>query len=171
MKFSPNQPFTHRSTGLSRKKTTADTGKARAVQPSETLLEPAAPGSWNSRIEPFLKKHALALAACFVLLGAGRIVSTYHVFSTTGDEPAHIACGLQYVAQHTYQYETQHPPLTRAMVALLPYLSGTRPRGKPTFQLEGWDLITYEHHPEATVTRMRLGTLPFFVLGCLVVFY
>ena len=29
MKFSPNQPFTHRSTGLSRKKTTADAGKAR----------------------------------------------------------------------------------------------------------------------------------------------
>ncbi|MCX6628693.1 MAG: glycosyltransferase family 39 protein, partial [Candidatus Solibacter sp.] len=67
--------------------------------------------------------------------------------------------------------ETQHPPLTRAMIALLPYLSGTRPRGQPTFQLEGWDLITYEHHPEQTVMRMRLGNLPFFVLGCLVVFY
>ena len=89
------------------------------------------------------------LVACFLLLGVGRIVSTYHVFATTGDEPAHIACGLQYVAQHIYHYETQHPPLTRAMIALLPYLSGTRPRGKPTFQLEGWDLITYEHHPEA----------------------
>jgi hypothetical protein len=171
MKFSLNQAFTHRSTGLSRKKTTADTGKARAVYPSEVPPGPAEPGIWNSRIEPFLKKHALVLAACFVLLGAGRIVSTYHVFSTTGDEPAHIACGLQYVAQHIYQYETQHPPLTRAMIALLPYLSGTRPRGKPTFQLEGWDLITYEHHPEATVTRMRLGNLPFFVLGCLVVFF
>src|SRR5206468_350035 len=39
------------------------------------------------------------------------------------------------------------------------------------FQLEGWDLITYEHHPEQTVTLMRIGNLPFFVLGCVVVFW
>jgi hypothetical protein len=57
------------------------------------------------------------------------------------------------------------------MIAILPYLSGLRPRGKPNFQLEGWDLITYQHHPEQTVTLMRLGNLPFFVLGCLVVFW
>jgi hypothetical protein len=106
-----------------------------------------------------------------LLLAVGRIAATYHVFATTADEPAHIACGLQYVAQHIYHYETQHPPLTRAMIALLPYLSGMRPRGQQTFQLEGWDLITYQHHPEQTVMRMRLGNLPFFVLGCLVVFY
>ena len=109
--------------------------------------------------------------AGFVLLAVVRIVATYHVFATTADEPAHLACGLQYVAQHIYRYEAQHPPLTRAMIALLPYLSGTRPRGQPHFQLEGWDLIVYQHHPEQTVTLMRLGNLPFFVLGCLVVFY
>jgi len=130
-----------------------------------------APGAWERRIEPFLARHARLLAIGFVLLGIFRIASTYHVFSTTGDEPAHIACGLQYVANHVYLLETQHPPLTRAMIALLPYLSGTRPRGMPTFQREGWALITYEHHPELTVTRMRLGNLPFFVLGCAVVFY
>jgi len=109
--------------------------------------------------------------AGFVLLAIGRMVATYHVFATTADEPAHIACGLQYVARHIYNYETQHPPLTRAMIALLPYLSGTRPRGQPSFQLEGWDLITYQHHPDQTLTLMRLGNLPFFVFGCLVVFY
>jgi hypothetical protein len=103
-------------------------------------------------------------------VGIARIVSTYNVLATTGDEPAHIACGLQYVAQHVYHYETQHPPLTRAMIAVLPYLNGTRPRGKPTFQLEGWDLITYEHHPAQTVMLMRLGNLPFFILGCVVVY-
>jgi hypothetical protein len=171
MKFSPNQPFTHRSTGLSKRKTAADAGKTRPAAAPDTPPAPAPPGVWETRIEPFLSKHARVLAACFLLLGIGRIVSTYNVFATTGDEPAHIACGLQYVAQHTYQYETQHPPLTRAMIAILPYLSGTRPRGKPTFQLEGWDLITYQHHPEQTVTLMRLGNLPFFVLGCLVVFW
>jgi hypothetical protein len=104
-------------------------------------------------------------------VGIARIVSTYNVFATTADEPAHIACGLEYVAQHIYHFESQHPPLTRAMIALLPYLSGTRPRGQPNFQMEGWDVITYEHHPAETVMRMRLGNLPFFVLGCLVVFW
>jgi hypothetical protein len=132
---------------------------------------PAIPGVWDARIEPFLSKHARLLVVAFVLLAIGRIAATYHVFATTGDEPAHIACGLQYVAQHIYLYETQHPPLTRAMIALLPYLSGTRPRGQPSFQLEGWDLITYQHRPDQTLTLMRLGNLPFFVLGCLVVFY
>jgi hypothetical protein len=171
MKFSPNQPSTHRSTGLSRKKTTADPAKARPTLAAEAPPTPAVAGTWQTRIEPFLAQHARVLVACFLLLGIGRIVSTYHVFATTGDEPAHIACGLQYVAQHIYHYETQHPPLTRAMIALLPYLSGTRPQAQPSFQLEGWKLITYEQHPERTVTLMRIGILPFFVLGCLVVFY
>jgi hypothetical protein len=171
MKLSPNQPFTQRSTGLSRKKTTPEAGKARTVHAPQAPAAPAVSGRWATRIEPFLAKYARLLVVGFVLLGIGRIVSTYHVFATTADEPAHIACGLQYVAQHIYRYESQHPPLTRAMIALLPYLSGTRPRGQATFQLEGWDLITYQHHPEQTVTRMRLGNLPFFVLGCLVVFY
>ena len=116
-------------------------------------------------------KYARLLVAGFILVGIGRIVSTYHVFATTADEPAHISCGLQYVAQHVYRLETQHPPLTRAFIALLPYLFGTRPRGIPNIQNEGWALITYQHHPEQTVTLMRLGILPFFVLGCLVVFY
>ena len=35
--------------------------------------------------------------------------------SITFDEPAHLACGLQYLAQHVYLYEPQHPPLARAM--------------------------------------------------------
>jgi hypothetical protein len=114
---------------------------------------------------------ALPIALAFVAIAVVRIVSTYHVFASTSDEPAHIACGLEYVANHSYRLETQHPPLARAFVALLPYLSGTRPRGHNNFQQEGWDLITYERHPDDTMTRMRLGVLPFFVLACLVTFF
>ena len=114
---------------------------------------------------------ALPTALLFIAIGIARIVSTYHNFASTSDEPAHIACGLEYVANHVYKYETQHPPLSRAFIALLPYFSGTRPRGNPTFQLEGWDLITYEKHPDATMTRMRLGVLPFFVLAALVTYF
>src|ERR1022692_61397 len=86
-------------------------------------------------------KPATRTRAYFTLVGIGRIVSTYHVFATTADEPAHISCGLQYVAQHVYRLETQHPPLTRAFIALLPYLFGTRPRGIPNFQNDGWAII------------------------------
>ena len=129
------------------------------------------PGLWQARIEPFLIRYALLFALCFAAIGSARIISTYHALSTTGDEPAHVACGLEYLTKHVYHYETQHPPLTRAMIALLPYLSGTRTQGKPRFQTEGWEIITYQHHPESTVFRMRLGNLPFFVLGCLVVFF
>jgi hypothetical protein len=101
---------------------------------------------------------------------SARIISTYNVLATTGDEPAHVACGLEYLTKHVYHYETQHPPLTRVMVALLPYLAGTRTQNKDRFQTEGWAIITYENHPERTVFLMRLGNLPFFLLGCVVVF-
>ena len=129
MKFSPNQPSTHRSTGLSRKKTTADPGSPPAcARPPPAPAAPAHVATPASSPSSETPRAAAGLLFCCV--GVGRIVSTYHVFATTGDEPAHIACGLQYVAQHVYHYETQHPPLTRAMIALLPYLNGTRPRGQ-----------------------------------------
>src|SRR5262249_32723231 len=136
-------------------------------RPHPAVSAPPAPAPAIS-IPPRL---ALPIAIALIAIAVIRIVSTYHVFASTSDEPAHIACGLEYVANHTYKLETQHPPLARAFVALLPYFSGMRPRGKASFQLEGWDLITYEHHPDETMTRMRLGVLPFFVLACLVTFF
>jgi hypothetical protein len=135
-----------------------------ADQPAASAAPPSVPFA----IAP---KLALPIALAFIAIAIVRIVSTYHVFSSTSDEPAHIACGLEYLTSHTYKLETQHPPLARAFVALLPYLSGTRPRGEKFFQPEGWKLITYEHHPEETMTRMRLGILPFFILGSLVTFF
>ena len=63
------------------------------------------------------------LAVLVALIAILRIVSAYPNISQAYDEPAHIACGLEYVANHVYKLETQHPPLTRAMIALLPYLS------------------------------------------------
>src|SRR4051794_6696369 len=77
----------------------------------------AAPQSTPSPLLAFLNRRALPLALLFLAIASARIVSTYNVFATTGDEPAHIACGLEYVANHVYKLETQHPPLTRAMIA------------------------------------------------------
>jgi hypothetical protein len=140
-------------------------------KPAVAAAQPAAPLPLPEPRLSIPPRFALPIALAFIVIATVRIVSTYHVFATTSDEPAHVACGLEYVASHTYHLETQHPPLARAFIALLPFLNGTRPRGKPTFQQEGWALITYDHHPDQTVTLMRLGVLPFFVLGCLVTFY
>jgi hypothetical protein len=147
---------------MSRKKPAVAAANPAAPQPAER--------STPSRKEWIPARLALPTALAFIALACARVVSTYHVFASTSDEPAHIACGMEYVANHTYRLETQHPPLARAFAALLPYLSGTRPRGHDNFQHEGWDLITYQHHPDDTMTRMRLGILPFFVLACLVTF-
>jgi hypothetical protein len=119
----------------------------------------------------FLSRRALLLAVLFLAVGCARIVATYDVFSSTNDEPIHLACGLDYLVNHSLHLETQHPPLTRALIALLPYLDGTRPRGFNNHHDEGWAVLTYQHHPERTLALARLGNLPFFVLGGLVVFF
>jgi Dolichyl-phosphate-mannose-protein mannosyltransferase len=174
MKFSHNSPQIFGATRLSRKKSNVGAASARPVaepmSPAAPPSIPPAPGPWELRIEPFLARHALAILLFLIAIASARIIATYNVFSTTGDEPAHVACGLEWLTKHTYVYETQHPPLTRVMVALLPYLAGTRTQGMPKFMGEGWAIITYQHHPERTVFLMRLGNLPFFILGCVVVF-
>ena len=104
-------------------------------------------------------------------IGCARIAATWNVFANIGDEPSHVACGLEYVANHVYKLETQHPPLARAMTALGPYLYGARPRGKGDHVREGMAIINYQGHPEAILNLMRAGVLPFFVLGGMVVFF
>jgi hypothetical protein len=152
---------------MSRKKPAAAAAQSAAAKPVAAPLSQV-PDRAAFALPPRL---ALPIALALIALAIIRVVSTYHISASTSDEPAHIACGLEYLAHHTYRLETQHPPLSRAFIALLPYLSGTRPRGHDFFQPEGWDIITYENHPDLTMTRMRLGVLPFFVLACLVTFY
>jgi hypothetical protein len=91
--------------------------------------------------------------------------------SITFDEPAHLACGLQYLAQHVYVYEPQHPPLARAMAALGPYLDGARLLDAPNMILEGVAVLYDGGHTGRTLTLARLGILPFFILACLVVYF
>jgi 4-amino-4-deoxy-L-arabinose transferase-like glycosyltransferase len=133
------------------------------------VVVPPTPGPPESRIEPFLARYALPIVLCLIAIASARIVSTYNVFSITTDEPAHIACGLEWLTKHVYLYETQHPPLTRVMIALPPFISGARTQGMPQLGREGWEIVNYQHHPDRTLFLMRLGNLPFFVLGCFVV--
>jgi 4-amino-4-deoxy-L-arabinose transferase-like glycosyltransferase len=123
------------------------------------------------RIVSFLERRSLLLACVFIAVAVVRIVSAYTLNGITYDEPAHIACGMQYLAQHVYRYEAQHPPLARAMCALGPYLAGAHPAGQDYMTPEGIAILYEDGQVARNVVLDRLGILPFFVLACLVVYF
>jgi len=146
--------------------------KKKTHQPLRRAQEsagPPAPGFCEATLIPFLARRSLILAAALIALASLRIVSTYSEMSPVWDEPAHLACGMQYLAQHVYRYETQHPPLARVMAALGPYLAGARPMGVANMDQEGVAVMYRDGHPARMLTLMRLGILPFFVAAASVV--
>jgi hypothetical protein len=141
--------------------------KKRRVAPSKPRLE----------ILPFLERHSRALMVALILLGTIRIVATYTVFSHTFDEPAHLACGMEWLDKGVYRWEPQHPPLARVAAAMGPYLMGVRSQNTPnrdiySMTFEGLAILFHGggHAYDATLAFARLGILPFFWIGCLVVY-
>lgn len=129
----------------------------------------------GERILAFLDRRAGILALFLVLLATIRIVATYSVYSHTSDEPAHIACGMEWLDRGTYTWEPQHPPLARVAAALGPYLLGVRSQNTPhkdemSMSYEGLAILYDGQHYDLTLTRARMGILPFFSLGCAVIF-
>lgn len=129
-----------------------------------------------SLIVQFLERYSRALALALILIASVRIVSTYSVFSHTSDEPAHVACGIEWLAKGVYTWEPQHPPLARVAVALGPYLIGARPQNTPRVDIysmttEGVAILFQGNHYDQTVTLARLGVLPFFWIACLAVYW
>jgi 4-amino-4-deoxy-L-arabinose transferase-like glycosyltransferase len=134
-----------------------------------SVPEPTQQSLWDGSVAPFLERHFFLLCVLVIGIACVRIVSTYDALSLTVDEPFHLACGIQYLANHTYTIEAQHPPLARAAVALGPYLLGARPAGESDAVGEGLAILGEGVHPGKTIFFMRLGNLLFFVLGCCVV--
>ncbi len=129
------------------------------------------PAEQPKTVAPLLERRSLVLALCLIAIAVIRIAAAWPEMSITFDEPAHLACGLQYVAQHVYVYEPQHPPLARAMAALGPYLDGSRLLDAPNMILEGVAVLYHGGHTGRTLALARLGILPFFILACLVVYF
>ena len=126
--------------------------------------------------EGFLERHGWAIAVALVLVASIRIIATYSVFSHTYDEPAHIACGMEWLDKGVYKWEPQHPPLARVATALGPYLLGTRCQNTPNVDLfsmtkEGLAILDHGNHYDLTLELARLGILPFFWIACLVVYW
>jgi hypothetical protein len=91
------------------------------------------------------------------------------VFSHVVDEPAHIACGMQYLSKGVYRYEHQHPPLARVAAAIGPYLADVRSLNGPEMWAEVLTLLYEGGHYDRNLFLARLGILPFFWIASLVV--
>lgn len=113
------------------------------------------------------------LILLFVLLlagiGAGRIISTYGVFNHITDEPAHIACGMEWLTKELYTYEEQHPPFARVAAALGPFLAGIRYTGQKSMWREGKDILHTHGLYYRNLALARMGILPFFLLATIMV--
>jgi hypothetical protein len=72
----------------------------------------------TSGIETLARRTVLA---GLLVIFCGRIAATYSVFNDTFDESGHIVAGLEILQTRTYTLEAQHPPLSRLVVAALPY--------------------------------------------------
>jgi len=87
-------------------------------------------------------------------------------YNQTYDETAHIACGMEWLSQGTYDYETLHPPLARVATAFFPYLFGARSQGRTRMAEEGTSLLNLKGQYAHNLLLSRLGVLPFFWLSC-----
>jgi hypothetical protein len=135
---------------------------------------PPAPYETPGTVLSFLERHALLIAIFAVLLASVRIAATYTAFSETSDEPAHVACGMEWVDKGRYTCEVQHPPLARVAVAIGPYLLGGRSQWNAESEFskitaEGLRILRTGHRHDLFLSMARLGVLPFFWIGCWVV--
>jgi hypothetical protein len=92
--------------------------------------------------------------------------STWRVFGHTWDEPEHLAAGMELLDRGKYEYDTEHPPLARALIALGPLLAGSHSFGAapPDGTQEGIHILYDGGHYDRTLTLARLGALPFLTV-------
>jgi 4-amino-4-deoxy-L-arabinose transferase-like glycosyltransferase len=104
--------------------------------------------------------------ALIVLLACRLAAGCWGVYSNTWDEPEHLAAGIELLDRGQYEYDTEHPPLGRVLLALGPYLAGARSFGTPppNGTQEGIDILYSGGHYARYLTLARLGVLPFLAL-------
>jgi len=113
--------------------------------------------------------HAPWIAVALVLAATVGIVATYSVFGHTIDEPFHMACGIEWLSGGGYRLEAQHPPLARVLTALGPWFDGARLRGGLSMFDEGSVVLYGGMDYDRRITLARLGVLPLFWIGALLV--
>ncbi|HUL45547.1 MAG TPA: phospholipid carrier-dependent glycosyltransferase [Steroidobacteraceae bacterium] len=114
---------------------------------------------------------AARIALALIILGACALVaSTWHVFFATWDEPEHLAAGVELLDRGYYEYDTEHPPIGRVVLALGPWLAGAHSYGTPppSGVTEGEDILYRDGKYDLYLTLARAGALPFLALLLLV---
>ena len=140
----------------------------KQLKPQRTSAEAEAPA--RGAAISWLQEHSVPAFLILVALASLRIVTTYTVFNHTIDEPAHVACGMEWLDKGVYHYEVQHPPLARVAAAMGPYLAGSRPSGAANMFQEGALILYRDNHYDRNLALARLGILPFFWVAALVVY-
>ncbi|HYM44288.1 MAG TPA: phospholipid carrier-dependent glycosyltransferase [Steroidobacteraceae bacterium] len=110
---------------------------------------------------------AARIALAVIILGACVLVaSTWHVFFATWDEPEHLAAGVELLDRGYYEYDTEHPPIGRVLLALGPWLAGAHSYGTPppSGVTEGEDILYRDGKYDLYLTLARAGALPFLAL-------
>lgn len=107
-----------------------------------------------------------ASLALLILVAALLSASTWLVYSHTAEEPRHLAAGLDLLDRGRYEYDTEHPPIARVMIALGPWLAGAHSYGTPAPDglQEGLDILYNSGHYWLYLTLARLGALPFLAV-------
>lgn len=111
------------------------------------------------------------LAALLIAIGSIRMAATFRVFSTTNDEATHIGAGLELFQYHRYFLQRENPPLPRVIVSAWPWFSGMRydPRGTFTDQIHS---VFYGHGDyRMNLVRARAGTVVFFIIAAVALFF
>jgi hypothetical protein len=127
----------------------------------------------------WIRRHSPTIFFALVVIGSLRIAATDTVFSSTWDEPNHIAVGTEWLTDGTLQLDYSHPPLARVAAALGPYLAQGRPGLPPASgYTREWDSASFIglailHRGgvyDRNLALARLGVLPFFWIACATVY-
>jgi 4-amino-4-deoxy-L-arabinose transferase-like glycosyltransferase len=110
------------------------------------------------------------VVGALILLSVGRVISTYRVFSQLWDEPYHIATGLEWWQNGVYHLAAEQPPLSHIFVSALLYFRGVRLSRFEDPWPDGNTALTASGRYAENLTCARLGTLPFWIVSCLLVF-
>ncbi len=112
---------------------------------------------------------SVAILLVFLLVGVGRIVSTYGEFSATADEGAHLGAGMELLDLGRFSYEPKHPPLARVAAAVGPYLASLRSPDTGSMWRDGTTILFSGDSYFETLGLARAGNLVFFVAALVIV--
>lgn len=125
-------------------------------------------------VENHDRVHIL-LATLLALIAVVRIGFTYSHTAQAFDEPCHAGAGMELLDKGTYTLDPVHPPLARIAIGLPLYFAGERLPKLPSPESENYNfvgnaLLNDSGHYMRNLVLARVGVLPFFLFGCVLVF-